>query len=401
MNTLESTVPDSSAHVPLVNAAILRHPVALQRCDQFVGRTMNWLYDHLRYVPRYRIAVFADSLENRREFPLLEAWQTDHWSLPRRLWRRVVGDHLAPQDWWRVRRLAPRLLHSHFGYVAAADLRLQKLLDVPWVVSFYGADLYQLCSDAQWRERYRVVFDRATTVLALGPSMAEHLQQLGCPADKVVVHPLGVDVATLPKKERLLRHGDPLKVLCAGTFREKKGLQYAIEAVALARRAGVPVKLALVGDEAGKPGDRETKERLFAELRRHDLEDITSHSTFMTFRDLIEVALDSHVFVAPSVVARDGDAEGTPFILQQMMATGMPAITTTHSDIPYLFGGDRDLLSPERDAHAIAERLLHYANKPADLVTDGFTLGERIRRHFSAHEHARRLAGLYDSITGG
>ena len=48
-------------------------PVALHRSDQFVGRTMNWLYDHLRLVPRYRIVVFSDTLENRDEFPLLEA----------------------------------------------------------------------------------------------------------------------------------------------------------------------------------------------------------------------------------------------------------------------------------------------------------------------------------------
>ena len=51
-----------------------RLPVAVQRCDRFVARTMNWLYDHLRFVPRYDPLVVTNSLENRAEFPLLTAW---------------------------------------------------------------------------------------------------------------------------------------------------------------------------------------------------------------------------------------------------------------------------------------------------------------------------------------
>ena len=398
MNALTSTVSDRSVPKGSAGAAVSRGPVALQRCDQFVGRTVNWLYDHLRYVPGYRVAVFTDSLENRTEFPLLDAWQVNRWSLTRRLWRGVVGDRLPPHDWWRLKQLAPCVLHSHFGYVAVGDVGLQELLGVPWIVSFYGADLYQLGLLAEWRDRYHVVFDRAARVLALGPAMAERIRQLGCPAEKILIHPLGVDVATLPSKERVLKDGEPLRILCAGTFREKKGLRYAIEGVALARRAGVSVRLCLVGDAAGKPGDRETKDTLFTELRRLGLEDIASHSSFMTFRDLMKVALESHVFIAPSVVAADGDAEGTPFVLQQMMATGMPAITTLHSDIPYLFGKLGHLLNPERDARAIADRLQHYAEKRDDLVGDGMALRERIRSNFAAAECAARLGSLYDSL---
>ena len=129
-------------------------PVALHRSDQFVGRTMNWLYDHLRLAPRYRIVVFSDTLENRDEFPLLEARNFNRWSFHRLKW------------------LAPCLLHSHSGYTAVGDLLLQKRLDLPCVVSFYGADVYQLGQRAEWRDRYRQVFDRALHVLALVPVMA-------------------------------------------------------------------------------------------------------------------------------------------------------------------------------------------------------------------------------------
>lgn len=183
--------------------------VALQRCDQFVGRTTNWLYDHLHHVPRYEPVVFCDHLMNRVEFPALQAWSVAPENIRRRLWRRVAGDQLYPIDRWRIRRLAPCVLHSHFGYVATGDFVLQRVLGVPWVVSFYGADVHQLGRQPEWQSAYAQMFSQCQRVLALGPVMKAELERLGCPAEKVTVHPLGVDIANLPTRSRVLNPGDP------------------------------------------------------------------------------------------------------------------------------------------------------------------------------------------------
>jgi colanic acid/amylovoran biosynthesis glycosyltransferase len=375
--------------------------VALQRCDQFVGRTMNWLYDHLRFLPRYTPVVLCDWLLNRAEFSAMEARGLKREVLSRRLWRRVAGPRPYPTDrLWLVRR-RPRLLHSHFGYVAAEDLALQRVLEVPWVVSFYGADVYQVGRLAEWQQRYLRVFEAADRVLALGPVMARHLARLGCPERKLGVHALGVDVRGLPSQPRTLQPGAPLEVLFAGTLREKKGIEYVVEGAARARRAGVRLKLHLVGEELGKPGDRETRDRVFRAIGRLGLADAVVHHPFLAFHQLVELALGAHVFAAPSVTAADGDAEGTPFVLQQMMATGMPAIATAHSDIPYVFGEHAHLLVPERDAGGIAERLQRYADDPDTLVTDGMALRERIRRAFDVRDRAGELGLTYDALRRG
>ena len=382
-----------------MNNGAVADAVALQRCDQFVGRTTNWLYDHLRFVPRYAPVVLCDRLLNREEFPALEARALKRESLSRRLWHRVTGYRWYPSDVLWLRRRALGVLHSHFGYVAVDDLALRQVLDVPWVVSFYGADVYQLGRLSEWQQMYARVFEQATRVMALGPAMAARLRRLGCPEEKLAVHALGVDVSGLPSKPRMLRMGEPLKILFAGTFREKKGVEYIVEAAALAQRAGVRLELHLVGDEMGKPGDCETKERVFRGIKRLGLESSVVHHSFLGFRQLIDLALWAHVFAAPSVTAADGDAEGTPFVLQQMMATGMPAIATSHSDIPYVFGEHAHMLVPERDAGAIAERLQRYAENPDTLVTDGMALHDRIRRAFDVRECAVRLADEYDTIS--
>ncbi len=84
-------------------------------------------------------------------------------------------------------------------------------------------------------------------------------------------------------------------------------------------------------------------------------------------------------------------------MLQQMMATGMPAIATAHSDIPYLFGEHAHLLVPERDASAIADRLLCYVGNPDKLIEDGTRLREQIRHAFDVWKCAAHLSDPYDA----
>lgn len=373
-------------------------PIVVQRCDQFVGRTTNWLYDHLRSVPRYTPFVICDSLANRGEFSELSAWKRDQMALPRRIWRFCAQRSLLPSDRRRLRRLAPRALHSHFGYVAVDDLALAEFLDVPWLVGFYGADVYQLGLLPEWQEKYRPIFERADLILALGPFMAEHLGTLSRVRQKVRIHPLGVDVQKLPVRPRIVPAGARLRLLFAGTFREKKGVRYVIESAALAKQNGVRLELHLVGEAGSKPGDLETKQAVFREIQRLHLDDIVTSHPFLAFEDLVALALECHIFVAPSITAADGDREGTPFVLQQMMATGMPALATFHSDIPFLYGEHRSMLVPERDPQSLAERLIAYALKPGAVTRDGMALRERMLNHFDVRKCASSLADLYDEV---
>jgi colanic acid/amylovoran biosynthesis glycosyltransferase len=374
--------------------------IALQRTDEFVGRTTNWLYDHLRFLPSYTPTVVCDRLANRQEFADLEARAIDPRNLSRRVWRRACGERLYPLDRIWLKRKAPRVLHSHFGYVAAGDMALAKTLQIPWLVSFYGTDVYQLGYQEQWREIYAAVFERAAKVLALGPAMAARLEKLGCPSDKLDVHLLGIDAAGLPSKARKLGAGEPLRLLFAGTFREKKGIEYVVQGAALAKRAGVPLELHLVGGAMGKPGDLATERAVSRQIRDLGIQDLVTRHGFLSFARLVELALRSHVFVAPSVTATDGDSEGTPFVLQQMMATGMPVIATDHSDIPLLVGDLTRTLVPERDADAIADRIQRFWEDPALLIAEGELLRRRMRDHFEIRQCAAQLANIYDEVLG-
>jgi len=369
--------------------------------DYFVGRTTNWLYDHLRWVPRHTCSVLCQELQHREEFPALEARELKRRAISRRVWHRLVGERRYPSDVLWIKRQKPAILHSHFGHNAVENIDLVQATGAPWFVSFYGADAYQLSRLAEWQQLYATVFSSAARVLALGPVMAKKLKEIGCPEHKVVVHALGVDLDDLPLQPRRRQPNEPLKLLFAGSFREKKGIRYIVEALALARQRGVRMEFHLVGDAWPKSGDAEVKQEIFARIDELQLRDIVKHHPFLKFKELVDLALATHIFVAPSVTSADGDSEGTPFVLQQMMATGMPCIATRHSDIPFLFGKHADQLIPERDANAIADRLVSYWERPEQLPEHGAALSDQIRTHLDVRVCASRLSDLYDEALRG
>lgn len=63
------------------------------------------------------------------------------------------------------------------------------------------------------------------------------------------------------------------------------------------------------------------------------------------------------MFLAPSITAEDGGSEGAPFAIQQMMSSGIPVISTRHSDMLFIFGFQESLLFDERYAASIADRM--------------------------------------------
>ena len=143
-----------------------------------------------------------------------------------------------------------------------------------------------------------------------------------------------------------------------------------MEAIGTLRRRGVPVTLTLVGDAAGRPGDAQSKAELFDFIGHYGLADVVTHRTWLSFDKLIEAGPASHVFVVPSVTAEDGDTEGTPAVMGQMMATGIPTVAMRHSDIPYTFGPYAVRLVPERDVLALVESLQRYYYVPAVMTRE-------------------------------
>ncbi|MDY7079451.1 MAG: glycosyltransferase [Chloroflexota bacterium] len=293
-----------------------------------------------------------------------------------------------------------QVLHSHFGNSGWANLAAARKANLKHVVTFYGLDVtYLPRSQSYWLERYQTLFAQVDCVLCEGPFMAQSIVALGCPEHKVRVHHLGVNVDEIPFKPRVWRATEPLRVLIAASFREKKGIPYALEALGRFQRE-VPLEITLIGDAGQETRSQAEKQKIMATFTKHHLLSKTRLLGYQPYTVLLEEAYKHHVFLSPSVTASDGDTEGgAPVSLIDMMASGIPIVSTTHCDIPEVVqDGITGLLAEERDVDGLVDHLKWLVDHPdrwQSMLEAGRTY---VEREYNARVQGERLGVIYSQL---
>jgi colanic acid/amylovoran biosynthesis glycosyltransferase len=157
-----------------------------------------------------------------------------------------------------------------------------------------------------------------------------------------------------------------LTVLFCGRLVAQKGIDVLMKAFAIVVKNVPNARLILVGDGA----QRSSIEKLIIDLN------LSAHVEVkgaVPFHKVSEYLSSAHIFVLPSIY------EGTPNVLLQAMATGLPIVATKVGGIPDLVNDDVDgLLVEPKDAVALA--------KAIQLLLVNNELAERFRH--SAHKKA-------------
>lgn len=375
----------------------------------WLALTQNWIYTQLRHVsPDVNCSVACSKISNAGEFswPLTYCYNSmSHASrLAIQLQALVAlganfGRHSALIR-WAVRQTGARIVHSHFGFTACAHARAIRRLGLRHVVSVYGVDVSAMPrNSAAWQQRYREMFPLVDRVLCEGPHMAQAVRALGCPAERVVIHHLGVSLPELPFRPRSWRDGQPLRVLIAASFRPKKGIPYALEALGRLRQEQ-DLRVTVIGDSAGQPDSEVERQKILAVIERHKMCDVVDLLGYQPHRVLIEHAYRNHVFLAPSITADDGDSEGgSPLAITEMAATGMPIVATRHADIPEVIEhGVGGLLAEERDVDGLVTQLRRLLREPSAWQAMVQAARNRIESEYNAERQGRRLAELYHAV---
>lgn len=381
--------------------------VVLHSVRHWLTPTKTWIYEQLRWLPaRIEAHVSCEDTEHLGQFPFARLHVLATASpVARSLDRLGRKAHVASlRATARLcRRLSASVFHSHFGQEAWRERQMALAAGVPQVVTFYGHDVTRVPQDsAEWRRRYRELFATVALVLCEGPHMREELLRLGAPAAKVRVQHLGANLEQLHFMPHSWTRGAPVRILMAAGFREKKGLPFALRAVAeVARsRPDLDLRVTIVGD-AGADSASQHEKRLIVDAAAQLPEGKVEFLGFRPHAELLALAVRHDVFMSPSVRAADGDTEGgAPVALIELAATGLPVISTTHCDIPNVLRGKASaLLAPERDVGALAERLRWLLDHSQEtLEISHFVRGE-IEERFDAQRQAQRLADIYVELS--
>ncbi len=297
---------------------------------------------------------------------------------------------------YKVRRLMDLridsydIIHCHFGDVGREIVQLKRigLTSARIVTTFYGWD----CSSyvlKYGKKVYDDLFRFGDLVLCLSEEMKDRLRGLGCPEEKIVIHHLGIDTDRFqPENSTGGRANGTVNLLTIGRMVEKKGIAYALQAVSKLIGKYPHIRYTVIG---GGPLKNEL-ERLASDLG------ISRNVHFTGPRDQTEILAAmrvSDIFIAPSVTAVDGDKEGTPTVLMEAQAFGLPVVSTLHSGIPeVVIDGGSGYLVPEKDANSLAEKL-------SVLIDDSGlrrSMGVAGRNYVGKEYNAALLAGKLEKI---
>ncbi len=318
---------------------------------------------------------------------------TEANSLREKIARRVyLRAGFAPRFLRRIEAVRPELIHAHFVTDACAALPIQERLRVPLIVTLHGYDV--TTDDAAMRgstmgrlylRRRETLWGRASQFVCVSESIRQKALERGFPAEKLWVHPIGVDVERFRPDGALGK--EPL-VLFVGRLVEKKGCAYLLRAMRTVELQMPEARLVVIGDGP-------LRAQLEAEARR----------TLRRCEFLGSVGSDSvrqwmwkaAVVAAPSVVAANGDSEGLSLAVCEAQAMGVPVVGFRGPGIEVV-DAETGLLVPARDEVALGEALLSLLRDEALAADMGMAGRRRVERLFNLRTQTALLETKYDEV---
>jgi|ERR1043165_6498543 colanic acid/amylovoran biosynthesis glycosyltransferase len=279
------------------------------------------------------------------------------------------------------------VLHAHFGPVGNSFRFAKTLWHAPLVVSFHG---YDFCTAPrqQGRDMYEKLFQTADVVTVNSEFTHGQVAKLGCPEVKLHRLPVGLNLDDFSFRERILKTGEPLRILTVGRLVEIKGHEFAVRAVGKLRERHPNVHYDIVGDGAL----RSHLEKLIAQLALQQI--VTLHGALVS-TEIASLMANAHAFVLASTSV-EGDQEGQGLVLQEAQACGLPVVATRHGAFAEgIINNKSGFLVPERDVEALVERLCFLIEHPEIWPAMGRDGRAFVEAHYDIQQLNQQLVAIY------
>ena len=300
----------------------------------------------------------------------------------------VVGGRSYGEEYAKLRELVatarPRVINTHGYRSDLMGIFLARNLGLPVVSTVHGF--------VGGRARNRInetlqllVLRWADAVIAVSPTLPRRLSTWGIPQAKIHVVQNGLapleSTSSRADSRRALGLANTVKVAgWIGRLSREKGADVAIDAIA---QCGDSWELSIVGTGP-------ERERLHDQIKNLSIEDrVTLHGEIPNAAALMS-AFDAFVLSSRT--------EGTPIVLLEAMASGVPIIATSVGGVPDVITSDEAVLVPAETPDQIAAALMQISRDPASAsrraeagrrrLEAGFTLGAWIARVESVYRAA-------------
>jgi glycosyltransferase involved in cell wall biosynthesis len=299
----------------------------------------------------------------------------------------LEGLHVLPRRWRRAIALHdPTIVHGHFGWEAINAAAVARAFSVPLVVTFHGMDIAVQRGTRLEREQRATAFRHASRIIAVSEFIAGKLRAAGAPEDRIVVHHIGVDT-------KRFAPGDAPRVanevLFVGRLVEKKGLIHLLRAMTHVQADQPDAVLTVAGDGAL----RESLEQEAARLRVN-----VTWLGVQTPERVRALMRRATLLCAPSIVARDGNAEGLPMSIVEAQASGLPVVVfPSGGSAEGVLEGETGYVLPPGDEPGLADRIVALLSDPERRRRFSRAARDWALREFDLRAQTRKLEGIYDA----
>ena len=277
-------------------------------------------------------------------------------------------------------------IHAHFGSNATAVAMLTRVLGgPPFSFTVHGPEEFDKPLQLKLREKMR----HASAVVAITSYCRGQLYRWADLKDwpKIKVIGCALDDRFWHAAETV--EPDPMEggFVCVGRLCEQKGQLILLEALALLRQRGYPIRLTLAGDG-------EMRGAIEAAIARLSLGDLVTITGWVSAAQVTGLLARSRALVLPSF------AEGLPIVIMEAMAMGCPIVTTFVAGIPELVRDGLDgFLIPAGDVVALTDALQNVVTAPADtLLAIRNSAAARVRERHSSDRQADQLIAAWKAL---
>jgi glycosyltransferase involved in cell wall biosynthesis len=299
-------------------------------------------------------------------------------------------------DLWPARQIARivhregyRLIHGHTPRTAMIGALAARLAGVPFVYHVHSPTSRN--STRQWSDRFSAIIERlslrrAARLIAVSNSLAEEMICQGIPSERIrIVHNGVPSLYEVPFRQT------PRGQWTLGTvalFRPRKGLEVLLDALAILRGRGVPLRLKAVGTFETLEYERTIR----AQVERLGLQEMIEWTGFTS--DVTSELLSLDLFVLPSLFG-----EGLPMVVLEAMAAGVPVVASAVEGVPEAIRNGQDgLLTIPGDADDLARTIAKVIDGQADWQSMRFNALKRQGHYFSDESMAHGVAEVYRSV---
>lgn len=280
---------------------------------------------------------------------------------------------------------------AEYGPTASHTLEIAKFLKIPLIVHFHGYDASVKAVVESYKSGYKNVFEYASFIISVSHKMSEALINMGCPKEKIVLSVCGPN----PQFEENNPGYDLLQFVSVGRFIEKKAPYLTILAFKKVAAQEPSAKLKIIGE-----GDLMNVCRdMVIGLNLSNNVEFLGVQTADQIKKIFE---ESIAFVQHSIVAANGDSEGTPVAILEAQAAALPVIATYHAGIPdVVIHNETGLLCNEKDVEEMANNMLKLLRDKRKAKIMGIAGRERIKENFTQAQHLNSIEQLIIKAMAG